>query len=76
VMGWVQWVGLLALAVNLASLVYNCMLFRRWRRLCDLMESIVIQAWISRHAPIWVPWCAAHGVGFKLQVIPRSKELK
>jgi hypothetical protein len=34
------------------------------------LMKIVVKAWVMRHAPIWVPWCIAHGLQFEVNVKP------
>lgn len=69
-MTWVVVVSYAALAVNLGLVAINYRLFVRRMRLEMLLRQIVLMAFVNRHAPIWVPWCNAHGMMIRLEVDP------
>jgi hypothetical protein len=58
------------LTVCAMLIVWNIRLALRLHRLNQLMAQIVVKAWVMRHAPIWVPWCIAHGLQFEVNVKP------
>lgn len=67
-MSWVSWIAWIALATNIGLVIYNYILCRRWRQLCVTLQSIVIRAWCNQHLPIWVPWCIANRVKFRMEM--------
>lgn len=47
--------------------------FRLWCRINDVLQQVVVKAWVMRHAPIWVPWCAVRGLEFEVGMRERVR---
>jgi hypothetical protein len=67
---WMQVITLVAGTVNVCGVLYQWALMRRWRLLVMLMDRIVLEAFVNRHVPIWVPWSAARGMDFEISLHP------
>lgn len=53
-------------------LVLQWRVARQTRRLNQLLSDMCLQAWMLRHAPIWVPWQEMMGVKLRIVVTDRK----
>lgn len=73
-MSWEQWLSFAVIAVNFVLIWRNIRMYRLMLRTQDVLQQVIVKAWVMRHAPIWVPWCAVRGYEFHVE--PREIKRK
>ena len=61
--GWqvMHWIYAVGSIVNVVAFAYLLLLTRRTAVLRFLLQKLVVDAFLNRHLPVWVPWADAFG---------------
>ena len=71
-MAWLSWLTIGCAVVNMAVLVLYTVKVHRVRQLEFLLRKLVIDSFLWRHLPIWVPWAQAFDQNLRLTSAPEE----